>query len=80
MDLIFDILTLGAPKAILFIADSISQEARRQFTDTDTLKGELMMLQQRFDAGEIGEEEYDKNEKIILDRLKTARDNKTAGL
>ena len=44
-------------------------EAERQYYDPAAVRADLARLEQRLDAGEIDEEEFDRLEDELLDRL-----------
>ena len=71
-----DLLTapvLGAPRMVCWLASKLIEEAERQLLDEGRVRAELMELQTRYDLGEVNEEEYDQQEKELLDRLDAAR-------
>lgn len=79
MGLLLDILTLpvlGAPRFVSWIGQKLVEEVDRESLDEGRVRGELLELQQRFDAGEVGEEEYDRQEKALLERLNAVRELK----
>ncbi|MEU0215539.1 gas vesicle protein GvpG [Streptomyces sp. NPDC006265] len=48
------------------------QEAERIYYDPATVRAELGRLEEQLEAGEITEEEFDRLEDDLLDRLETA--------
>ncbi|GAA2915428.1 MULTISPECIES: gas vesicle protein GvpG [Streptomyces] len=48
------------------------QEAERIYYDPATIQAELARLEEQLEAGEISEEEFDRLEDELLDRLETA--------
>ena len=48
------------------------QEAERIYYDPATIRAELARLEEQLEAGEITEEEFDREEDALLDRLETA--------
>ena len=76
MALLLDLLTLpllGGPRSVHWLARTIAREAERQFLDEGPVRAELLRLQQRLDAGEIAESEYDQQEKVLLQHLNVIR-------
>ncbi|MFQ5873614.1 MAG: gas vesicle protein GvpG [Dehalococcoidia bacterium] len=74
-----DLLTLpvlGAPRMIHWMAKKLTEEAEQEYLDEGRVRGELLELQQRYDAGEVEEEEYDRQEKTLLERLNAIREFK----
>jgi hypothetical protein len=50
----------------------VLQEAERIYYDPATVRAELARLEEQLEAGEITEEEFDRREDELLDRLETA--------
>lgn len=67
---------LGGPKMTHWLALKLTEEAERAMLDEGALRGELLDLQERFDAGDVEEEEYDLQEKALLERLTAIREAK----
>ncbi|MGW0204580.1 gas vesicle protein GvpG [Streptomyces sp. NPDC003233] len=58
----------------------VLREAERIYYDPATVRAELARLEQRLEAGEITEEEFDRCEDELLDRLETGmRSGRTTG-
>ncbi len=79
MSFILDLLTLpllGAPRMVHWLATKMAEEAQREFLDEGRVRGELLTLQQRYDAGEIEAAEYDQRENALLERLNAIRELK----
>ena len=78
MGLIF-LLTLpvlGAPRLVHWLATKSAEEAERELLDEESVRAALLELQQRYDAGDIEEEEYDRQERVLLERLNAIREFK----
>ena len=67
---------LGPPRLVHWTARTLAEEAKKESLDEGRLRGELLELQHRYDAAEIGEEEYDRKEKALLERLTAIRRSK----
>lgn len=67
---------MGAPRLTHWLAHTLGEEAMRQYLDEGPVRAELLELQQRYDAGEINEDDYDRAEKALLERLSTLRELK----
>lgn len=67
---------LGAPRLTHWLARKIFEEAERHLFDEEAVRGELLELQERYDAGEVGEAAYDRQESALLERLNTIREAK----
>jgi hypothetical protein len=79
MDFIFDLLTapvLGPIRGVYWLAEKIAEVAEGELLDEDRVRGELLELQTRYDLGEITEEEYERQEKVIVERLNAIREAK----
>ncbi|MEI5097620.1 gas vesicle protein GvpG [Streptomyces sp. PmtG] len=71
MGLIGELLALPAAPArgTLWVLRQVVAEAERQYYDPSAVHAELAGLAERLDAGEIGEEEFDRREDELLARL-----------
>ena len=81
MGLFLDILTLpvlGGPKLVFCLARSLADRAMTEMLDEAPVRAELAEVQERYDAGEVEEEEYDLREKELLERLSSIRELKKA--
>ena len=79
MGFLGDLLTLpalGAPRLVHWLARTLAEQAEWELLDEERVRGQLLELQERYDAGELTEEEYDRQEAIMLDRLKAIREIK----
>jgi Gas vesicle protein G len=58
----------------------VLREAERIYYDPATVRAELSRLEEQLEAGEITEEEFDRREDELLDRLETGmRSGRTTG-
>ncbi len=69
---------LGAPvvgplKMTKWIGEKIREAADQEFGGQDKFKAELIELQMKLEMEEISQEEYNKNEKDILERMKALK-------
>ncbi|UUU29658.1 gas vesicle protein GvpG [Streptomyces sp. CA-210063] len=71
MGLITEVLLLPfAPvRGSFWAVRQVLTEAERQYYDPAAVRAELARLEQRLEAGEIDEEEFDRLEDELLDRL-----------
>jgi len=82
MGFLINLLTfpvLGPIKGVMWIAEKVVEQADKEVYDEDKLRGLLMELELRFELGEMAEQEYLAAEELLLERLKVARQRKTAG-
>lgn len=73
--LLIDLVTLPA-LGVHWLAKTIAEEADRESRDEERVRAELLELQERYDAGDVPEEEYDRREKVLLERLSAIREMK----
>ena len=79
MGFIFGLLTspvLGPIRGVHWLAAKVTEAAENEFLDESKVRGELSELQMRLDMGEITEEEYDEQEKVLVERLNAIREAK----
>ena len=79
MGLFLDLLTspvLGAPRMVHWLAKKVTEEAERELLDEDRVRAQLLELQTCYDLGEVTEEEYERQEKVIVERLNAIREVK----
>ncbi|MDQ0765143.1 gas vesicle protein GvpG [Streptomyces canus] len=71
MGLIGEVLLLPfAPvRGSAWVIRQVLNEAERLYYDPATVRAELAQLEERLDAGEIDEEEFDRQEDELLERL-----------
>jgi hypothetical protein len=67
---------LGAPRLVHWLGRTVVEQAERELLDEGRVRGQLLELQERYDAGEVGEVAYDRQENALLERLKTIREAK----
>jgi len=72
MFLIDDIL-LAPLKGVIWIGEKLDEIAEKEFSDEGRIKEKLMELQLKFEMDEISEEEYNRQEKELLERLDAIR-------
>ena len=75
---IVDDLLIGLPaKGLLSIFEKIYEMAQTELTDESKIKEELLRSQTLYEIDEITEEEYQKIEAELLERLTLAREAKS---
>ncbi|MEV0523610.1 gas vesicle protein GvpG [Streptomyces sp. NPDC050439] len=62
-------LPLAPVRGGLWAVSQVLAEAERLYYDPATVRSELALLEQQLESGEIGEEEFDRREDELLDRL-----------
>ena len=62
----------------LAVAQVLLDEAERQLYDEDAIRRQLAEVEQQFTAGEIGDEEFERREEELLERLLEAREYRKA--
>ncbi|MBI3953799.1 MAG: gas vesicle protein GvpG [Chloroflexi bacterium] len=66
----------GPLQLILWLARTLAEESAREMLDEGRVRGELLELQGRYDAGQLGEKEYEHQESALLERLNLIRELK----
>lgn len=77
MAILTDVLfapAVGPMKGVLWLARVIAEQAERTLYDENVIRAALLDLEQKLEAGSIGEEQYEREEEILLGRLKIARE------
>jgi len=70
---ILDDILLAPLKGLVWIAEKIDEVAEGELSNEDSLMDKLMELQMRFELDEIEEDEYNKLESELLERMDAAR-------
>jgi len=71
LDLVFP-LTIPL-KGLFFIADRLRETAESEITDESKVYEELLELQMKFEMDEITDEEYERRETELMQRLEAIR-------
>lgn len=69
---IVDTVTLpvfGVPRLVYWVAKKLLEVAEQETMDEGKLQGNLLELQTKYELGEINEDEYTRQEAVLLDRL-----------
>jgi len=66
---ILDSILLAPLKGLVWLGEKLDEIAQRELSDEGLIKEQLMALQLRFELDEISEQEYNKKEQELLDRL-----------
>lgn len=66
---LLDSILLAPLKGVIWMGQKLGDMAQAELTDKGRIKEELMALQMKFELDEINEQEYDRREKEVLDRL-----------
>ena len=78
MFLLDDIL-LAPVHGVIWVGKKLNDVFEKEFSDEGLIKEKLMRLQTRFEMDEISEEEYDRQEKELLERVDAIRKAKEEG-
>ena len=73
MAFIIDDILLSPLKFTVWIAEKLKENAYREITDESRVHEELLALQMRYEMEEISEEEYEKEEAGLMERLEAIR-------
>ncbi len=60
-------------KGIVWLAEKLKETAETELYDEGKVKEELLNLQMKLETGEISEDEYNKREAKLLERLEAIR-------
>lgn len=75
---------LGAPvvgplKGVLWLSRLLLEQAEAALYDETAIRAGLFALEERLEAGEIDEAQYEKEEDVLLERLRIARERLRGG-
>jgi len=73
MAFIIDGILLSPLRFTVWIAEKLKENAYNEMTDESKVHEELLQLQMRHEMGEISEEEYEKKETRLMERLEAIR-------
>lgn len=79
MAFIIDDILLSPLKFTVWIAAKLRDSAYQEMTDESRVHEDLLALQMRYEIGEISEEEYEKKEPGLMERLEAIRAMKEEG-
>ena len=63
----------GPLKGLIFLAKKFNEVAEKEMTDDGAIKEKLMELQLKFEMDEINEEEFNRREEELLERLRNIK-------
>lgn len=72
-------LPLAPLRGVVWLGDTLAREAHRQWTDPAVVRAELDAVDQRWSAGEISDDERDRQEDALLQRLIAGRSEASRG-
>jgi len=78
--LLIDDIILSPVKLVVWLGKKIDDIVEKELSDEGLIKEKLMQLQLRFEMDEISEEEYNRQEKELLERLEAIRKAKEEGV
>ena len=73
MTLIVDDIMFSPLKFSIWIGKKLAETAHAELTDESRVHEDLLQLQMRYEVGEISEEEYEKEEARLMERLEAIR-------
>ena len=73
---LIDDIVLSPVKLVVWMSKKIDDIVQKELSDEGLIKEKLMQLQLRFEMDEISEEEYNRQEKELLERLEAIRKSK----
>lgn len=80
--MIFKLLTFpvsGPISALTAVSRTILNEAEAQLYDEGNIRRAMMRLEQELEAGRLTEDEFERQEDVLLERLMEARARKAEG-
>jgi len=72
-------LPLAPLRGVVWLGDTLAREAHRQWTDPAVVRAELEAVHQRWVAGEISDDDRDRLEDALLQRLIAGRSEASLG-
>lgn len=72
---LIDSILLAPVKGVIWLGKKINEVVEKETSDQGVIKEKLMELQLQFELDEISEDEYNKKEKELLERLDVIRRN-----
>lgn len=78
--LLIDDIILSPVKLVVWLGKKIDDIVEKERSNEGLIKEKLMQLQLRFEMDEISEEEYNRQEKELLERLEDIRKAKEEGV
>ena len=76
MAIILDDVLLGPCKLVHWIGKKLYEHAEAEVTDESIVRQQLLELQMRFELDDISEDEYRKQEDVLMRRLGEIREYK----
>lgn len=77
---IIDDIILAPVKGLIWLSRKIDEVIQKEFSDEGRIKEKLMELQMKFELDEITLEEYNRQEKELLERLDAIRKSREEGI
>ena len=65
---------LGPAKMVHWLASVVAEEVDRELPDEQGIRAELLELQSQYELGILDEQEYERQEDGLLERLKAVRE------
>jgi Gas vesicle protein G len=66
-------LPLAPVRGVMWVAEQVTDEAQKQLYDEGRIRGELLQLELDVEDGKIGEEEQQRMEEELFERLAVAQ-------
>ncbi|MDO9529588.1 MAG: gas vesicle protein GvpG [Syntrophales bacterium] len=73
MAFIVDDILFAPIKVPVWIAKKLSESAEKEKTDDSRIYEDLLNLQMRYELGEVGDEEFDRQETRLMEKLEEIR-------
>ncbi|MFA4932753.1 MAG: gas vesicle protein GvpG [Caldisericia bacterium] len=80
MAFIIDDILFFPLKLTIWLGEKLRDAAYQELTDESKIHEELLQLQMRYEMEEVGQEEYEKQESRLMERLEVIRKMKEEGI
>jgi hypothetical protein len=74
--MIFDNLLLGPAKLAIWLGEKLVETAHQEMTDESEIRRELLELQMVYELGEVEDQEFERREAALMERLQSIREFK----
>lgn len=76
MAFILDDIVLAPVKMLIWLAEKIEETAEEEVNDESKWHERLLELQIKYELGEITEEEFEREEELVMERISAIRESK----
>jgi uncharacterized membrane protein len=76
MAFILDDIMLAPVKMLIWLAEKVEEAAEEEVNDESKWHERLLELQIKYELGEITEEEFEREEELVMERISAIRESK----